>query len=154
MESPFPSCRRCFCYRSVVVFIISGNFSSLICFAGSKSEYTVPIVELQTKVTSPTDRFRAVLYDKSTTLFVNLRLRNQTVIRKDERVLLEQGLARARASIRKAATSRNMSSARDDSEVPAGDIYRNPRGILSELRGNGKEVQSIRVRRRRPTHDT
>ncbi|XP_028106263.1 uncharacterized protein LOC114305383 [Camellia sinensis] len=113
----------------VLVFIISGDLSSLMCFDTWKSEFTVPIVLLQTKITGASNEFRAVSSERSnaTTGFsVNSRFRNRTVIREEVRGS-EQGLARARAAIRKAASSGKLSSnVRDHGDELAGDIYRNP----------------------------
>ncbi|KAI7979702.1 putative glycosyltransferase [Camellia lanceoleosa] len=113
----------------VLVFIISGNLSSLMCFNAWKSEFTVPIVLLQTKITGASNEFRAVFSERSnaTTGFsVKSRFRNRTVIREEVRGS-EQGLARARAAIRKAASSGKLSSnVHDHGDVLAGNIYRNP----------------------------
>ncbi|KAL7164187.1 hypothetical protein ACSBR2_040159 [Camellia fascicularis] len=97
-----------------------GNFGSFKFFTGSKSEFKVPIVGLQTKLTSASDEFQA----RSTT---TNSFRNRTVIR-EKNGGLEHGLARARALIRTAAAlSPNMSLTvpDGDGDVLTSDIYRN-----------------------------
>ncbi|EEF46938.1 probable glycosyltransferase At5g25310 [Ricinus communis] len=115
-----------------LVLIISDRFSSLISFSGySKFEfstnYSVSIVQLQAKVTG-SDHIHFV--DDSSALTVTSsihRFRNTTVIRKISKLSreeeLEQGLARARASIRKAVT---FGSDVNRSDVVRNVIYRNP----------------------------
>ncbi|CAL5355281.1 unnamed protein product [Camellia sinensis] len=98
-----------------LVFFVSGNFSSFKFFTGSKSEFKVPIVELQTKLTSASDEFQA----RSTT---TNSFRNRIVIR-EKNGGLEHGLARARALIRTtAALSPNMSLTLPDGD---GDVLTN-----------------------------
>ncbi|KAL6985249.1 hypothetical protein U1Q18_018627 [Sarracenia purpurea var. burkii] len=112
----------------VLVFIVSDHFSSIASFNTSKSEFSLPVVKLQTKVRDGTDdEFRAVFSDRSTVAgsSVNRRFRNRTVIRGEEGGL-EQLLARSRAAIRKAALSRNSSSNVHEGDVYPGDIYHNP----------------------------
>ncbi|XP_059655208.1 probable glycosyltransferase At5g25310 [Cornus florida] len=101
----------------VAVFMVLGRSSS-------KLEYSIPIVELKTKITSSSNEVQAVLTDQSTVSFPNRPSRNRTVMREDQK--LEQGLARARAAIRKAASIRNLSLTSADGGIHAGDIYRNP----------------------------
>lgn len=112
----------------VVMFMVSGQFSTLLPFTGSKLHYGLPIVQLKTKATS-SDQLGIVLSARSTTgIYVN-RFRNHTVrrkIHKPRKEEVEQGLARARAAIRKAASSKNLSSPIDADYVPTGGIYHNP----------------------------
>lgn len=53
-------------------------------------------------------------------------LRLQRKIHKPRKEEVEQCLARARAAIRKAASSKNLSSPIDADYVPTGGIYHNP----------------------------
>ncbi|KAI8569105.1 hypothetical protein RHMOL_Rhmol02G0253200 [Rhododendron molle] len=120
-----------------LISIVSGNKSSslITCFGdcSSNSESRVAIVELRTKVNE--SRAQAVLLsDRSssaaaaattTSSSLNPRFRNLNVIREEYRGL-ELGLARARASIRMAASSRNLSLDVHDGDVFTGRIYRNP----------------------------
>ncbi|KAF5938373.1 hypothetical protein HYC85_022632 [Camellia sinensis] len=118
-----------------LVFFVSANFGSFKFFTGSKSEFKVPIVELQTKLTSASDEFQA----RSTT---TNSFRNRTVIvsihslplfgfiryYREKNGGLEHGLARARALIRTAAAlSPNMplTLPDGDGDVLTSDIYRN-----------------------------
>ncbi|XP_052209043.1 probable glycosyltransferase At5g25310 isoform X2 [Diospyros lotus] len=118
----------------LVVFILSssGRFSF---YVPSRSEFAmIPIGDhLQTKLSGAASGSNyAVLSEqpsatpnKSMMISVDRRFRNRTVIKQDRGV--EHGLARARAAIRKAASSRNLSSIIHDGDVlTAGDIYHNP----------------------------
>ncbi|XP_058203294.1 probable glycosyltransferase At5g25310 [Rhododendron vialii] len=114
----------------VLIMIVSRKSGSLItCFGNcsDNSEFRVPIVELRTKVNVS----RAVLLsDRSssattTSSSLNRRFKNLNAIREEYRGL-ELGLARARASIRMAASSRNLSLDVHDGDALTGRIYRNP----------------------------
>ncbi|KAL7181855.1 hypothetical protein ACSBR1_040712 [Camellia fascicularis] len=120
-----------------LVFFVSGNFGSFKFFTGSKSAFKVPIVELQTKLTSASDEFQA----RSTT---TNSFRNRTVIR-EKNGGLEHGLARARALIRTAAAlSPNMllTLPDGDGDVLTSDIYHNYGEFYHDvLRWEGFSVQ-------------
>ncbi|KAG5562852.1 hypothetical protein RHGRI_005545 [Rhododendron griersonianum] len=116
----------------VLILIVSRKSgSSITCFGScsDNSEFRVPIVELRTKVNVS----RAVLLsDRSSSATtttasssLNRRFKNLSAIREEYRGL-ELRLARARASIRMAASSRNLSLDVHDGDVLTGRIYRNP----------------------------
>ncbi|XP_034682899.1 probable glycosyltransferase At5g25310 [Vitis riparia] len=121
----------CLCVASVfVVCIVSGHYSQSIKFSGAEPGDSVATIELQTKVTA-SHEVRAVFSSQPPAFYVN-RLRNHTLIRKIKKRTRyqgqEEGLARARASIRKAFSNLNRSSEIDgeeNNEVPTGDVYRN-----------------------------
>ncbi|KAJ4707861.1 Exostosin family protein [Melia azedarach] len=134
-----------FCAFSIVfVLILSGGFlsSSFKSFpiaSKFKFEVSVPTAALQRTVSPISDhQFRAVRFTGSSGGLEMDRLRNSTdvtVIQKQPRKSfskkqeLNQGLARARASIRKAALNGNGSSIiiqNGDDFVPDPVIYRNP----------------------------
>ncbi|KAB1204645.1 hypothetical protein CJ030_MR8G012717 [Morella rubra] len=111
----------------VVVFMLLEHFGALMNISGSKSEFSIPMVELQKKVTGD-DQVRALRTAGSDTGFDVNRLGNRArkkakLSRKQE---LEQGLARARASIR-AASKLNLSATvnGDVDYIPFGVVYRN-----------------------------
>ncbi|WCJ30328.1 Exostosin family protein [Euphorbia peplus] len=122
------------CFLCVVliflVLTISGCFSSFMCLPSvSKFQYSisVPAVQLQTKVTGADQAHRI----QSPAALIS-RVRNTTVIKKIPRLSreeeLEQGLARARASIHKAASSvRELSTIIHDNQTDdvSNGIYHN-----------------------------
>ncbi|EOY29436.1 Exostosin family protein [Theobroma cacao] len=119
-------------FSILVVFFISAQFNSFVSFSASKLESPEPKLELQRIVSTP-DQIRAVSFSESTDHQHINRPRNTTVIFQRKRKkpsreqVLEQGLARARASIRSAATARNVTvTFENDDDVPVGDVYRNP----------------------------
>ncbi|KAK9279977.1 hypothetical protein L1049_013661 [Liquidambar formosana] len=99
-------------------------------FSGSKSDYSLPVIELQTKLPT-SDPVRAVQSGGSIAFHAQ-RSTNGTFARQISKPRLnqklEEGLARARAAIRKASSSRrNLTSAvHGGDDVPTGMIYRNP----------------------------
>ncbi|XP_021277601.1 probable glycosyltransferase At5g25310 [Herrania umbratica] len=119
-------------FSILVVFFASAQFNSFVNFSASKLESPKPkpTLELQRIVSTP-DKIRAVSFSGSTDHQHLYRPKNTTVIRKRKKPnreqVLEQGLARARASIRSAATARNVTvTLEKDDYVPVGDVYRNP----------------------------
>ncbi|CAK9161531.1 unnamed protein product [Ilex paraguariensis] len=112
-----------------VVFIVNSvDFVSLIQFTtGSKSEHKIQAIELQTTaITTALRGFRAASFAAdSHSPNVTVIASNNSALphRKDQK--LEQGLARARAAIRKAASrsSQNLSAIR---RIVSAEIFRNP----------------------------
>ncbi|KAI3687121.1 hypothetical protein L1987_80812 [Smallanthus sonchifolius] len=105
----------------VVVFFIlfsGGDFSHSFSHTNSKSEFLIPIVQLQTKLnlnrqhSSASSHFRSSLP------------RNPTISTGRRPPELE--LARARGAIQGAATVRNLSQLLRNGDVLASDIYHNP----------------------------
>ncbi|KAG6706536.1 hypothetical protein I3842_07G226400 [Carya illinoinensis] len=118
------------CMFSVaVVFMLSVHFCKLMRSSGSNSEFSVQMVELQTKFTRD-DQDRPVLTGGFSTGFYvnqfgNSTIRKKTGLSREQK--LEQGLARARSSIRRAASRLNLSATvRGDDFDPSGFVYRNP----------------------------
>ncbi|KAM1089437.1 hypothetical protein TB2_016868 [Malus domestica] len=132
----------CFCISSIitVVVICGHHFDSPVIISDSKqdrySPVWIPVVQLRSKLKGAYHRL-AISDDPSSTIqrfhsndFVNqTSLRHKIPKRKASgEQKLEQGLARARASIRRAASSPNSSSTpNDDVLFPGGSVvYRNP----------------------------
>ncbi|KAG6649633.1 hypothetical protein I3843_07G219800 [Carya illinoinensis] len=118
------------CMFSVaVVFMLSVHFCKLMRSSGSNSEFSAQMVELQTKFTRD-DQDRPVLTGGFSTGFYvnqfgNSTIRKKTGLSREQK--LEQGLARARSSIRRAASRLNLSATvRGDDFDPSGFVYRNP----------------------------
>ncbi|KAL0016421.1 hypothetical protein SO802_003490 [Lithocarpus litseifolius] len=127
------------CVASIfVVMILSSHFCELMrtLYANSKStEYSVPLLELQQKLTTTHDHVTPLRSDSTTTTTAfNPNRTVPRIIRKKAKLSreeeLELGLARARASIRRAtaASKRNRSamSLNATDFVPSGRVYRNP----------------------------
>ncbi|KAJ7966203.1 Exostosin family protein [Quillaja saponaria] len=127
------------CVVSIVgVSLLSGKFSDMVRFTSSLN--SIQMNEFRTKVESDY-QVRAIRSDRYGVGLYSNKLKNQTVIRKignlSREEELEQGLARARASIRIAAavtnSGSNLSSAAThndyDDYFPAGAVYRNPRSF-------------------------
>ncbi|CAK9170376.1 unnamed protein product [Ilex paraguariensis] len=117
-----------------VVFIVNSvDFVSLIQFTtGSKSEHKIQAIELQTTaITTALRGFRAASFAAdSHSPNVTVIASNNSALphRKDQK--LEQGLARARAAIRKAASrsSQNLSAIR---RIVSAEIFRNPAHFIT-----------------------
>ncbi|XP_024964363.1 probable glycosyltransferase At5g25310 [Cynara cardunculus var. scolymus] len=112
----------------VIILILSFNFFTR---NNSKPEFVIPIVQLQSKLNlsrQPSDdyKFRAVItpdLHRISSLPLQLN-RNRTFITGRRRLELE--LARARATIREAASVRNLSQLLQSGDVLSSDIYHNP----------------------------
>ncbi|KAL8123840.1 putative glycosyltransferase At5g25310 [Apium graveolens] len=104
------------------LLIVSVLFSSISSssFSGVRSENRIPVVALQTKLRDHDHAPAAVISTQFN--FTLSSPQNHSVIREEDQV--EQGLARARASIRRAASSRNLSTV-----LGSDIIYRNPRAF-------------------------
>ncbi|KAE8056345.1 hypothetical protein FH972_013126 [Carpinus fangiana] len=114
------------CVASILIVSILSRpfFCTLMSFSGPKSEFSVPMVELQKKINSD-DQVRAVgTGDSRTGFYIN---RKKAKLSREQE--LEQGLALARASIRRSAASKlNLSATvKGDDYVPSGIVYRNSR---------------------------
>ncbi|MBA0622490.1 hypothetical protein Godav_008027, partial [Gossypium davidsonii] len=114
-----------------VVFLNYDHFNPFMNFSNSTLESPGPKFELQRLIVSTSDQIRAVGTSGSTYDHQHLN-RNTTLIRETKKLskeqMLEQGLARARASIHSAAIARIVRTASfmNDNDVLVGDIYRNP----------------------------
>ncbi|KAK8582038.1 hypothetical protein V6N13_145025 [Hibiscus sabdariffa] len=118
-------------FAILMVFFNYDHFNSFISISAPNLESLGPKLELQRSIVSPSDQIRAVSFSGSTDDPQHLN-RSTTIIRETKKrsreQVLEQGLARARASIRSAAIARiiRTASLKNGNEVPVGDVYRNP----------------------------
>ncbi|KAI4316346.1 hypothetical protein L6164_024334 [Bauhinia variegata] len=138
METPL------LCLISVILslFLVSiistlylpAQFTELMRFTTSKPEYSISMDQLRTKVSADRNQLRAVSFREHGHHLHQSQSRNRTATRIVKRLsreeMLEEGLARARASIRSIAVS-NLSLATTHSDgggdiIPAGVVYRNP----------------------------
>ncbi|KHG09514.1 hypothetical protein F383_01906 [Gossypium arboreum] len=122
----------CLCVFTIpVVFLNYDHFNPFMNLSNPTLESPGPKFELQRLIVSTSDQIRAVSTSGSTDDHQHLN-RNTTLIKETKKLskeqVLEQGLARARASIRSAAIARIVRTAffMNDNDVPVGDVYRNP----------------------------
>ncbi|XP_042489848.1 probable glycosyltransferase At5g25310 [Macadamia integrifolia] len=114
----------------IIVSIVWGDLNPFLGFSFTKlKDQSHNKFELQTTLAISKEA-QSVISTTSTGSSLN-RFKSPAVIRRvgNDRTgdKLEEGLARARAAIRQAALSRNVSyGVEDDHDTPAGDIYRNP----------------------------
>ncbi|TXG62188.1 hypothetical protein EZV62_013551 [Acer yangbiense] len=136
--------------------------SSLVIFSSSKFEFSssspppVATFELQRSVQISDRQIQAVhltasssdgaitavnRFRNSTTTTVIKKLSTVVLRKKHDLIMIKHGLARARASIHKAASTRNISSIihniNDDDFVPNRAIYRNPGAFYHSMRSLG-----------------
>ncbi|KAI3468005.1 hypothetical protein Pfo_024668 [Paulownia fortunei] len=118
---------------SIAVVFVLGYFSDRTngvgsFYSGSEAELKIPIVELVTTAAhTRNDESRAVLSSEFSSKF------KPTVSRKANNKL-EQGLARARAAIRKAASTRNLSVIIKNNDILSSAIYRNPSAFFQSFK--------------------
>ncbi|KAF5748166.1 exostosin family protein [Tripterygium wilfordii] len=118
----------------IVMLMISGCFRSFTSFSGSTLQYSgsIEVIQLNRNITI-SDRVQTIHSVRSSLSFQL----NRTVTRKFAKVIRredehEQGLARARASIRRAASGLNLSSIADShhkSDIDSTAIYHNARAF-------------------------
>ncbi|KAI4337300.1 hypothetical protein L6164_015733 [Bauhinia variegata] len=116
----------------IAILYLPPQFTELTRFTISTLEYSVPLEQLRTKVSGDRNQLRAVSFRKDGDHLHRSKARNRTATRIVKKLsrekMLEEGLARARASIRSIAVSNHSSViSHSDDYIPAGVVYRNPR---------------------------
>ncbi|KAL2525716.1 putative glycosyltransferase [Abeliophyllum distichum] len=110
----------------IVIVFIFGRFSDNngigSFYENSEEEMKIPVVELiTTAARTHIGEARAVLSSEFSS-----KCNSTAIVTKKENSKLEQGLAVARAAIRKAALNRNKSIIYKNNDLLSGQIYRNP----------------------------
>ncbi|KAL8496951.1 hypothetical protein ACS0TY_020582 [Phlomoides rotata] len=117
---------------SITVIFVFGYFSGgpdrfrPFTSGSDEAEFKIPVVELVTAA-ARTDEAKAVLSSEFSS-------KSKPTVRRRTRSRLEQGLARARAAVRKAASIKNRSVIINNNDFLSSAIYRNPGAFLQSYK--------------------